>query len=384
MSAKRLLNISWKISLVVLISLVIVYRLKFAPLPVESSDIKSGQIVSEVMGTGTLEPRVQATISARISGRLSQVLADQGDRVKKGQLLAVLDDGDLRQQVEVAKADEAATKAGVDRTAAEVASAQANATYARTIYTRRASLAKQEVISTQELDDATQQRDVAEAQLRRAELAKVEIERQVIKAEASLRYSQEKLADTQICAPFDGLVIRRERDPGAIVVPGGSILQMISTDQMWVSAWVDESAMDAVTIEQPARVVFRSSPGKSCKGVVARVSPLADRETREFLVDVLIKELPQTWAIGQRAEVYIQTASRDNALLVPSKAIVWQKGKPGLFIESGGHAKWVNVEIGLQGRESVEIRSGLKAGDVAVWQSSTAKPITENRAVRLQ
>jgi len=384
MFTKRFLRIGWKIALVLLIALVIVYRLYFAPVPVDSYAVKIGPIATEVMGTGTLEARVQATISAKISGRLSEVLADQGSRVTKGQLLATLDDGDLRQQVEMAKAEADATKAGVERAAADVNSAQATAVHARAFYNRVTPLAENKVVSGEDLDNAIQQRDVAESQLSRAQLAKVEIERQLVKAEATLKYYEEKLADTRIFAPFDGLIIRRDRDQGAVVVPGSSILQIISTEQMWVSAWVDESSMDALAIEQPARIVFRSSPDKSYKGTVARISPLADRETREFLVDVLIKELPRTWAVGQRAEVYIQTASKDNALLVPSNAVVWQKGKPGLFLNNGGHAKWMNVEIGLQGKESVEIRNGLKAGDVVIWQRDAKKAITENRAVRIK
>ena len=384
MNTKRLLSIGWKTALVLIIALAVIYRLRFAPVTVEFSRVNAGPITAEVMGTGTLEARVQAIISAKISGRLSDVLEDQGSRVAKGQLLATLDDGDLRQQVEMAKAEVDATKASVDRAAADVNSAQATAVHGRAFYNRVMPLAKNKVVSEEDFDNAIQQRDVAESQLRRAELAKVEIERQLVKADATLKYYEEKLADTRIFAPFDGLIIRRDRDPGAVVVPGSSILQIISTEQMWVSAWLDESAMAELAIEQPARVVFRSEPDKSYQGTVTRISPLADRETREFLVDVLVKELPKTWAVGQRAEIYIQTASKDNTLLVPSKAIVWQKGKPGLFINNDGHAKWINVEIGLQGKESVEIRSGLKAGDIVIWPRDTKKAITENRAVRTQ
>jgi len=384
MNTKQLLSIGWKTALVLLIALVIIYRLYFAPVPVEFSPVKAGPITAEVMGTGTLEARVQVIISAKISGRLSDVLEDQGSRVAKGQLLATLDDADFCQQVEMAKAEVEATKASIDRAAADVNSAQATAVHARAFYNRVMPLAESKVVSEEDFDNAIQQRDVAESQLRRAELAKVEIERQLVKADATLKYYEEKLADTRILAPFDGLIIRRDSDPGAVVVPGSSILQIISTEQMWVSAWVDESAMAELVIEQPARVVFRSEPNKYYKGTVARIWPLADRETREFLVDVLVKELPRTWAVGQRAEVYIQTASKDNALLVPPNAIVWQKGKPGLFINNSGHAKWVNVETGLQGKESVEIRSGLKAGDVVIWQRDANKAVTENRAVRIK
>jgi RND family efflux transporter MFP subunit len=384
MNTKQLLRIGWKAGLILIIASAIIYRFKFAPIPVESGVAKMDSIASEVMGTGTLEARVQATISAKIQGRLSDVLADQGDRVTKGQLLATLDDADFCQQVEMAKAEIEAVKAGVDRAAADVNSVQATAVHARAFYNRVMPLAENKVVSEEDLDNALQKRDVAEAQLRRAELAKVEMERQLAKAEATLQYYEEKLADTKLFAPFDALVIRRDRDPGAIIVPGSSILQIISTEQIWVSAWVDESAMAQLAVDQPARVVFRTDPAQSYEGTVARISPLADRETREFLVDVLVKELPSKWAVGQRAEVYIRTASKDNVLLVPSKAVVWQKGKPGLFISNDGNAKWVNIEIGLQGKESVEISSGLKVGDIVIWSKDTKKAITENRAVRLK
>lgn len=385
MFIRRFLRMSWKIGLLTLITLIFVNRIYFAPIPVEHYVVKKGSITAEIMGTGTLEARIKATISAKISGRLSEVLVDQGDHVTKGQLLATLDDGDLKEQVEVAKADVVATKASVDRAEAEVISAQAIAVNARALYNRRMSLTKDKITSEEDLDNATQQRNVAEAQLRRAELAKVEIERQVSKAEDSIRYYQEKLADTKIYAPFDGLIIQRDLDSGAVIVPGSSILQIISTDQMWISAWVDETEMASLTIGQPARVVFRSEPEKSYEGNVARISPLADRETREFIVDVIVKKLPKIWAVGQRAEVYIKTASKDNVLFVPQSAIVWQKGKTGLFINNSGHAKWRNIELGLRGSESVEILKGLNENDIVIWQSDTKKTmLTEKRAVRTQ
>jgi len=310
------------------------------------------------------------------------VLSDQGNRITKGQLLATLYDGDLREQVEIAKADLAATQAGVDRADADITSAEATATQVRAAYGRDAQLASKKFVSPEDLDKSTQQRDVAEALLKRARAAKVEIDRQVIKGEETLRYYQERLRDTKIVSPFDGLVVRRSREPGDIAVPGSEILQIISMDEMWVSAWVDETTMASLAVGQPARVVFRSRPEKLCSGTVARMAPLADRETREFLVDVTVNELPETWAVGQRAEVYIQTAQKDQALLVPQRAIVWQKGRSGLFVNQAGHAQWRNVTLGLRGAESVEVTEGLSAGESVIWlHDPKEKPLTEGRAV---
>jgi HlyD family secretion protein len=380
--AKSWLKAGWKLALAAGAAGFVVYRLHFAPVPVAGSMATAGPIVSEVMGTGTLEARVQATISPKISGLITQVLADQGDRITKGQLLVTLDDGDLREQVEMAKADLAAVKAGVDRAAADIASAEAMAVQARASYTRNAQLSRQKYISDEDLDKATQQRDVAEAQLKRAQLAKVEIERQVLKAEETLRYYQARLADTRITSPFDGLVIRRSREPGDIVVPGSEMLKIIFTEEMWVSAWVDETAMSALATGQVTRVVFRSDPDKSYSGTVTRMAPLADRETREFLVDVTVKGLPATWAVGQRAEVYIRTGQKEQALLAPPQALIWRKGQPGLFVDHAGHAQWRSVTLGLRGAESVEVTKGLATGERVIWpRDPKGTGLVEGRAV---
>lgn len=379
---RRLWQVGWKLTVVLIVAAAAAYRLWFAPVAVQSQVAANGSIVVEVMGTGTLEPRVQATISAKISGRIAQVLADQGDRVVRGQLLARLDDGDVRQQVAMARAELAITKAGVERSEAEVVSAEASARLARLEQSRTAQMRSSNAASDHESNIAIERRDVAEANLKRAKLARVEIERQVLKAEETLRYYDERLADTTIASPFDGLIILRSREPGDIVVPGSAIMQIISTEQMWVSAWVDESAMAALAIGQPVRVVFRSQPEQSYAGEVARLASQTDRETREFVVDVTVRQLPAVWAVGQRAETYIQTASKEDALLAPQRAIVWRNGGPGLFIADAGRARWRSVRLGLRGVTTVEIVEGLTAGERIIWTTGARGELTDGRAVK--
>jgi HlyD family secretion protein len=91
----------------------------------------------------------------------------------------------------------------------------------------------------------------------------VEAQSQVFTAEKNLLYRGEQMAFTDVRSPYDGLVTRRDRDPGGIVVPGSSILQLVATNEIWISAWVDETAMTDLKVDQPARVVFRSEPAKS-------------------------------------------------------------------------------------------------------------------------
>jgi multidrug resistance efflux pump len=189
----------------------LIYRMKLAPAPVLAYEARPGPIIAEVMGTGTLEARVKTTISPRIQERLAEVLVDQNDAVKTGQLLARLDDGELKMQVEVAEAARVAARASLERVETDEARALAVDKQARPNHQRVSDL-----IAT----------------------------------------------------------------PGGVVVPGGSLLQLISTNEIWISAWVDETAMMDLVAGQPARVVFRSEPGRNYPGEVADVGGLADRAAR--------------------------------------------------------------------------------------------------------
>lgn len=263
---------------------------------------------AEIMGTGTLEARVRSTVSARIQERLVEVLADQGDEVKAGQLLARLDDAEIKQQVAIADAALNSAKQTATRVSADLERSEAVLAQARRDNERLTNLVKANAVSQTDADKAAEALKVAEADLKRANAAIAEAQGQVLVAEKTLLHRKEQLAFTRIVAPYDGLIIRRDRELGDMLVPGGALMEIISLKELWISAWVDESFMAKVSVEQKARIIFRSEPGRDYPGEVSRLGRETDRETREFLVNVRVTELPKNWAIGQRAEVYLQAA----------------------------------------------------------------------------
>jgi RND family efflux transporter MFP subunit len=351
-----------------------VYRLKFRPTPVTAHAVATGEVRGEVMGTGTLEARVKTTIGPRIQERLAAVLVDQGDHVKSGQLLARLDDAETKQQVAIAEAGLAAARATVGRVRADEARAQAVLQQAQLDHQRMTDLIATKAVAQSDLDKAIESLRVAEADLKRSEAVIVEAQSQVLTAEKNLLYRSEQMAFTEVRSPYDGLVTRRDRDPGGIVVPGSSILQLVATDEIWVSAWVDETVMTRLKVDQPARVVFRSEPDRSYVGEVARLGREADRETREFVVDVRVEALPEHWMIGQRAEVFIETGRQADALTVPLGFLQWREGKPGVFVADGGKANWRGITLGLRGSEAVEVTQGLAAGERLVAPADPKQP----------
>ncbi len=359
-----------------------VHRLKFSPMPVTAHTIATGEVRGEVMGTGTLEARVKTTISPRIQERLAEVLVDQGDTVKDGQLLARLDDAETRQQVAIAEATLAAARATVERVRADEARAQAVLKQAQQDHQRSTELLAGKIAAQADFDKTAEALHMAEADLKRSQAAIVEAQSQGFTAEKNLLYQKEHLAFTEMRSPYDGLVTRRDRDPGGIVVPGASMLQLVATNEIWVSAWVDETAMPGLQAGQPARVVFRSAPAKSYAGEVARLGREADRETREFVVDVRVKVLPENWTIGQRAEVFIETGRKPNVVLLPAPFVRWHGAKAGVFVNEHGQARWREVSLGLRGLVNVEVTQGLSVGEQIVRSVDGQKqPLTDGQRI---
>lgn len=142
-----------RVGLVLLVVGVVVFRLRFATTPVRWASVDRGGVTSEVLGTGTLEARIAATISPKISGRLAEVLVDEGDRVAAGQLLARLDDLEWRGQVAVAEAGLQAAMATVDRVRADEARAQAVLRLAQLSHDRAVGLREANVAAESDLDN---------------------------------------------------------------------------------------------------------------------------------------------------------------------------------------------------------------------------------------
>jgi len=305
-------------------------------------------------------------VSPKIQGRLIELGADQGDHVASGQVIARLDDGDLLRQVEIAQANAEAAEAGLDRLRADQARAQAVLRQAQRLDERVRKSFEKGATTESEIDKSEEQVAIAQADMARAEAAIAEGQKLLIAARKTLEFQQARLEDTVIQAPFDGLIVRRDRDPGDIVVPGSATYQLIALDEIWVSAWVDETAVAALAPDQPARVVLRSEPDRPHPGHVVRLGRETDRETREFIVDVAIERLPERWAIGQRAEAFIETQRLEDVLIVPLTFVSVVEGKRGVFVDRNGRAVWTRCEFGARGRELIEVRDGVEPGEILV------------------
>ncbi len=363
---RRTVGLVTRVALALLSVLAAGWWLLLAPIPVVAHAVATGTVTAEVLGTGTLEARTAAIVGSEIGGLIVEMAVDQGDRVKAGDRLFQLEASDIRQQVGMAESEVAAARATLERLAAARRGAEAVLAHATTNHQRTRELIASQVASGRDLDVAFEALAVAEAGLSVASAAIIEGQKKLSAAERALEYQRARLQDTTILAPFDGMVVRRDRQAGDVVTPGASVLQLVSTDQMWITAWVDETALAGLAEGQSARVVFRSEPHATYRGVVARVGREVDRETRQIVTDVLVRQLPVRWAVGQRAEVYIEVGRAEAVTTVPAALVSVRDGIAGVMVDVGGRARWRRIELGLRGLEQLEVTAGLQPGELVV------------------
>lgn len=280
---------------------------------------RRGPAVQAVYATGTVEPSVMVPIAARSAARLVELKADEGDTVKQGQLLARLENDDLRRAIEMAGAEERYAKAQLDRTA---------------------QLLERQVTARSAYDRAKADWEKAQAARARAE------------TEAGF---------LNLVAPADGIVIRRDGEIGQLINANQSVFWLSCCAPLRISTEVDEEDIAQVRTGQQVLIRADAFPGEVFHGQVHAITPKGDPVARTYRVRV---SLPQDTPlmIGMTAETNIVLRQADNALLLPAGAV----RQDTVWLVEGGHLASRHVAIGAKGATEVEILSGISDGDVVV------------------
>ena len=351
------------IALGALVVVLVGYRLLWYRPPVPVMSVKKGEVQGKVHGPGTVQSKVPVTVSAKITGILEKLYVDQGDWVKKGQVLAELDAAELRAREMAAQAAKNRAQKDLARAQADIVKAQANLALAQSNFQRDLEVFKPGYISKAAFDTTKAQLKVAESEVAASKAAVTALEAAVKQAESETHAAAAVHKYTHIVAPMDGLITVRKAELGTTIAPGIPIFQMVDTDQVWVAAWIDETQVAQLQPGQPAAVTLRS--GRTFQGEVVRLNKEADTVTRELEVDVKFDQLPQPLVMGEEAEVDIDTG-RQNALAVPLSAIITRNGSKGVLVADKGISRFQKIVTGLNDGKKVAVLEGLQAGELVV------------------
>lgn len=335
-----------------------------APPRVKVVTAQKHDLTAQVYGNGTVEAKVVVGVSSKITGRIVELYADQGDQVKRGQLLARLENDDVLHQQRQSEAGLSRSAASLSVEQANLQKAKANLALAEKNAQRFKTLAEKNLVAKLEAEQYDTACQVAREEVARCQAAIDAVRMEQQAGRAGLGFAKSKVTDTLIYAPQDGVIITRDLEKGATVTSGMSIFTLADPRTVWVKANVDESQLKGVSIGKKAMITLRSAAGEQFPGQVARLGHQSDRVTEELEVDVTFTQPLKNFRLGEQSDVYIVTEMKKDAPALPSAAIVTKDKKRGVWVVANGKLTFKQVTIGIEDRRNVtEIVAGLDGGE---------------------
>ncbi|MFZ5596063.1 MAG: efflux RND transporter periplasmic adaptor subunit [Bacillota bacterium] len=324
-------------------------------LPVGVAMVVSQPFSEEVSIAGTIFPYREANLSPKVSGRVISINAGVGDKVSQGQTLFVIDQSDYSIALKQAEANLAAARAN---------SIQVNTAYenAKLNYDRTEELYKQGILPESQLE-------AARGQLAAAESGYKANQAQILQCEAMLEKAKSDYANTEVTAPFFGVVFQRRIEVGEMVSPQVAAYTIIQDEPLLVRVSLPENLVIGVSPGQNVDV-YVSSTNKTYSGTVSSIAPQADSATKAFTAEIKLSGVGQELKPGMVADLRLKVKQLDSALLVPTNALLDEDTGKSVFVVENGVAVQRKVVTGIEGKGLTQVVEGLKQGDSVVVEGN--------------
>jgi len=293
-------------------------------IPVEVTTIKLGSISDYILLSSNLETEKMADVYSRIQGLVQKNFADEGDFVKKGQVLMELEADEYKLSEERARLNYLQQKADFDRLEA---------------------MFSKDLLSKEEFEKARFTTRGLEVDWKQAQL---------------------NLSYTKITAPISGVVGNRLRKPGDRIQPTDKLFTVINTDEMISVVYVPEKELGSVKKGQLAFITSDNLRSERFTGWIKRVSPVVDPASGTFKVTVGVKNQSNKLRAGMFVNTHIVTATHENAVLIPKTAIVYENEMMNVFVVKDSIAHKIVLDAGFQDHEKVESKSDIVEGDKVI------------------
>jgi HlyD family secretion protein len=401
--------------------------------PVQTGKVAKQDVVSTVSASGEIKPKTYVNVGANAFGKITKLYVKEGERVKKGQMLAQIEnvqpEADVnanRAALDAAKTDATAQAAAINTAQANLESAQVNLEHAKFDMDRADGLYKAKLIAKSDYDVKKAAYDSAiasvaqaKAQIAQYKAQKESSDRRIAQAGANLVRSRDVLQKTEYSAPFDGVITNLPVRQGETVVigiqnaPGSTLMTLADMSVITAEVKVDETDIVNVKLGQSAEVTIDAMPKKVFHGTVSEIgdnavvrstgvstsqSNIASQEAKDFKVVVTLSDPPENLRPGLSTTAKITTATKKETLAIPIQALtIRQKGDlenkdkkdkssvqaaspqltpaqakeevQGVFVIRDKKAEFIPVETGITGTTDIEVTKGLKEGDEIVTGS---------------
>ena len=312
------------------------------------------QIQPYLETTGTLKAEEEVTVSSEVDGIVRKITVEEGSRIQRGELLALINDIDYGLEL---KKSEAALK-----------QSQASLANARAEFSRKHSLYEEELITRQQFDDVST----------RLALAQAEVER----AKATLGAARQMLARTRIYSPITGAVKEKKISAGDYVRNGTPLFALIKIDSLKLNFTISEK--DAASLKTGQEVVFKvdAFAGRPFKGKVSLLYPNVEERTRTLQAEAVVPNADHLLKPGYFARTQIFTQAARDAVVIPLTALLYDNSTVRVFVVNDKKARERIIKIGGKYGEDVEVVEGLQENEqvVVVGQNNLSEGVKVNVA----
>jgi len=318
-----------------------------------------------LVSSGYVVAQRKAAIASKGSGRLEFLAVIEGDKVTKNQIIGQLERTDVEAALGQSRASVDVAKAALENSKAELEEAESN-------FKRQQSLLKQNLISQSEFD-------IANSRYKRA-LSSIESAKASISmAEAGVRSAEVSVENTNIRAPFDGVVLTKNANVGEVISPfgaaagsRGAIVTIADMSSLEVEAEVSESSIQKIKENQPCEIMLEAYPGQRYPGFVNKIVPTADRAKATVMTKIRFAEKDSKVLPEMRAKVNFLSAKKENTkvsepkLTLPLNSIITRNGQKVVFVINNDSVVETAVTLGESIGSRIEVVSGVSAGQKVI------------------
>jgi multidrug efflux pump subunit AcrA (membrane-fusion protein) len=346
----------------------------------ESATVERGSIRGVLVETGILKPQVGAVvkIGARITGTVVSMKVKIGDPVEAGQLIALIDDRELRRSIDRQKAALESARWTLDQVELtypqRIKEAEANQRYARANYEREQKLMEREFTTGDALDRARSQFEALEANVKRLRdeyRTQLQISgARVEELEAQLKQLEVSLSYTRIHAPIDGVVSDVTIQEGETIVTGLQVANLVtildtSRLEMWI--YVDETNIGRVQVDQAVEFYVDTFPDQTFHGRIQRVHPQPiNRDNIVYYLAIVQLTARDAEVLKPEMTTHVRIIyeQKDSVLTAPNAALKFEEGRQVAYVVVGeNRVEKTDIKSGVRGEDRTEIQSGLREGD---------------------
>lgn len=319
------------------------------PIAVLCTDAITGDIEDTAEFTGALVGKAEVLVSPKLAGRVKEILIDLGDAVQADQLLATLDDEEIRHEVDEAKAKISVARASLEEINTSLETAQNELERIKTLRQRKVA--------------AETELETAESEVSKFQGRKRVAEANINQQEAALRASEARLSYTKIHSSIDGFVGKRFVDEGAMLSSATPIVSLADITSVKTVISVVEKDYAKVKIGLTATLKVDAYPDRVFEGRVSRIAPILDPDTRAAEAEIVFDNPDLLLKPGMFARVRIQFGVRQGVTLIPTHAIVKREDGQGVLVpdQAKKTATFIAIEKGISNPEFSEV-TGIEPG----------------------